>query len=217
EESAAPHMRAGDYPAFYRGLAEDVTVRLRAPTHPRIFIWEPYESRLQHTDVVVLGSLNEGTWPQAADPGPWLNRPMRQALGLPAPEERIGDAAHIFTSLIGASQAYLTRAAKIDGVPTVPSRWILRLQALTRGIGAHAGTDPPWLAWARERNAMAGPARPGRAPGPPPALLLRARQRGAPSIETWGGNPYPSCHDRSLRLECLRTLALPPTSALGAI
>src|SRR5215813_10787063 len=44
EESAAPHMRAGDYPAFYRGLAEDVTVRLRAPTHPRFFTREPYES-----------------------------------------------------------------------------------------------------------------------------------------------------------------------------
>src|SRR5262249_10848950 len=120
EESSAPHLWAADYSAFYRSLAEEVSVRLRAPTHPRIFIWEPYESRLQHTDVVILGALNEGTWPQVADPGPWLNRPMRQALGLPAPEERIGDAAHIFTSLIGAREAYLTRAAKIDGVPTVP-------------------------------------------------------------------------------------------------
>src|SRR5205823_4054288 len=84
-ETNAPDMRAADYPAFYRSLAEEVTVRLRAPTHPRIFIWEPYESRLQHPDVVILGSLNESTWPQTADPGPWLNRPMRQALGLPAP------------------------------------------------------------------------------------------------------------------------------------
>ncbi len=214
EESSAPHLRAGDYPAFYRGLAEEVTVRLRAPTHPRIFIWEPYESRLQHTDVVVLGSLNEGTWPQAADPGPWLNRPMRQALGLPAPEERIGDAAHIFTSLIGASQAYLTRAAKIDGVPTVASRWILRLQALTRGIGGQAGGDPPWLAWARERNALAGPARPVRAPEPRPALLLRPRQMSATSIETWIANPYAIFAQRILRLEVLPALGRQPDAAL---
>src|SRR5262249_4780797 len=68
EGVSAPFMRPADYPAFYRSLAEDVTVRLRAPTHPRIFIWEPYESRLQHADVVVLGSLNEGTWPQIPDP-----------------------------------------------------------------------------------------------------------------------------------------------------
>jgi ATP-dependent helicase/nuclease subunit B len=217
EESSAPHMRAADYPAFYRSLAEEVTVRLRTPTHPRIFIWEPYESRLQHTDVVILGSLNEGTWPQAADPGPWLNRPMRQALGLPAPEERIGDAAHIFTSLLGASQAYLTRAAKIDGVPTVPSRWILRLQALMAGVGAPPGPNPPWLAWARERNAMAGPARPVRAPEPRPALLLRPRQMSATSIETWIANPYAIFAERILRLEVLPALGLQPDAALRGL
>ena len=115
-----------------------------------------FESRLQQPDVVVLGSLNEGTWPQAADPGPWLNRPMRAALGLPAPEERIGDAAHIFASLLGVERVYLTRAAKIDGVPTVPSRWLLRLQALLEGLGKTAAPDQPWLDWAHARNRSMG-------------------------------------------------------------
>jgi double-strand break repair protein AddB len=132
--SEAPVMPAADYPEFYRSLVAEVTVRRRAATHPRIAILEPYESRLQQPDVVIIGSLNEGVWPQAADPGPWLNRPMRKALGMPAPEERIGDAAHIFTSLLGADQVYLTRAAKIDGVPTVPSRWLLRLQTLLNAL-----------------------------------------------------------------------------------
>jgi ATP-dependent helicase/nuclease subunit B len=214
EETAAPDMRAADYPAFYRSLAEEVTVRRRGPTHPRIFIWEPYESRLQHPDVVVLGSLNEGTWPQAADPGPWLNRPMRQALGLPAPEERIGDAAHIFTSLLGVGQVYLTRAAKIDGVPTVPSRWLLRLQALLAGVGHSAPADQPWLAWARERNALAGPARPVRAPEPRPALALRPRQLSATTIERWIANPYAVFAERILGLEMLPALGRPPDAAL---
>ena len=128
--------------------------------HPRISIWEPYESRLQQPDVVILGSLNEGTWPQAADPGPGSTGRCAQTLGLPAPEERIGDAAHIFTSLLGVDRVYLTRAAKIDGVPTVPSRWLLRLQALLGGLGQTATPDRPWLAWAQARNALG---RPGQA------------------------------------------------------
>ena len=214
----APDMRAADYPAFYRSLAEEVTVRLRAPTHPRIFIWEPYESRLQHPDVVILGSLNEATWPQAADPGPWLNRPMRQALGLPAPEERIGDAAHIFTSLLGVERVYLTRAAKIDGVPTVPSRWLLRLQALLAGVGDGHGVAPqsdrPWLAWARERNALAGPVRPVRAPEPRPALALRPRRLSATAIERWIANPYAVFAERILGLEALPALGRPLDAAL---
>ena len=217
EESFAPHMRAIDYPAFYRSLAEEVTVRASAPTHPRISFWEPYESRLQHADVVILGSLNEGTWPQAADPGPWLNRPMRQALGLPAPEQLIGDAAHIFTSLLGAAEVYLTRAAKIDGVPTVPSRWILRLQALMAGAQqrqAVASADRPWLAWARQRNALAGPARPVRAPEPRPALCLRPRQLSATAIEKWIANPYAIFARHILRLEVLAPLGRQPDAAL---
>jgi ATP-dependent helicase/nuclease subunit B len=138
ERAAAPAMQAADYTEFYRALVAEKSVRPSSATHPRIFIWDTFEARLQQPDLVILGSLNEGTWPQPADPGPWLNRPMRQSLGLPAPEERIGEEAHAFVSLLGAECVYLTRAAKIDGVPTVPSRWLLRLQALLAGLGAGA-------------------------------------------------------------------------------
>jgi ATP-dependent helicase/nuclease subunit B len=185
----APDMAAIDYPEFYRALVVDESIPQRGPAHPRIFLWDPYESRLQQPDAVILGSLNEGTWPQAADPGPWLNRPMRAALGLPAPEERIGDAAHIFTSLVGVACVYLTRAAKIDGVPTVPSRWLLRLQALLLGAGHAATPGQPWLAWAHARNALVGPLRPVRAPEPRPALALRPRKLSVTAIEKWIANP----------------------------
>ena len=217
EEATAPDMRAADYPAFYRSLAEEVTVRLRAPTHPRIFIWEPYESRLQHPDVVILGSLNEGTWPQAADPGPWLNRPMRQALGLPAPEERIGDAAHIFTSLLGVERVYLTRAAKIDGVPTVPSRWLLRLQALLAGVGGHGAARRPTGRGSPGRgSATRWPARRGPCahPSPGPRWRCRPRQLSATTIERWIANPYAVFAERILGLEPLPALGRPLDAAL---
>jgi ATP-dependent helicase/nuclease subunit B len=214
KDTPAPNMRAGEYPDFYRSLARDVNVSHRAPGHPRISIWEPYESRLQHPDVVILGGLNDGIWPQTADCGPWLNRPMRQALGLPPPEERVGDAAHIFTSLLGAPRVYLTRAAKVDGVPTVPSRWLLRLQALLAGVRQTAEAGTPWLAWAQARNALAGPARPVRAPEPRPPLRLRPRQLSVTTIEKWIANPYAIFADRILGLHPLPALGRPPDAAL---
>jgi ATP-dependent helicase/nuclease subunit B len=213
-QATAPDIEAADYAEFYRSLVGELTVRPRGPTHPRLSIWEPYESRLQQPDVVILGSLNEGSWPQAADPGPWLNRPMRQALGMPAPEERIGDAAHIFTSLLGVDRVYLTRAAKIDGVPTVPSRWLLRLQALLAGLGLAAAPHQPWLAWARERNALAGAPRPVQAPEARPALALRPRQLSATTIERWIANPYAVFAQRILGLEVLPALGRQPDAAL---
>ena len=211
---AAPELAAADYPDFYRSLVAAAAIRPRGPTHPRIAIWEPFESRLQQPDVVVLGSLNEGTWPQAADPGPWLNRPMRAALGLPAPEERIGDAAHIFASLLGVERVYLTRAAKIDGVPTVPSRWLLRLQALLEGLGRTAAPDQPWLAWAHARNALDGPPRPVRAPQPRPPVVMRPRQLSVTTIEKWIANPYAIFAERILELAPLPALGQKPDAAL---
>lgn len=150
----APHVRAADYADLYRSLITGENVRPRVAVHPRLFIWGPFEARLQQADVMILGSLNDGTWPEAADPGPWLNRPMRATLGLPSPEEKIGYAAHDFTSFLGAPRVYLTRAEKIDGVPTVPSRWLMRLQALLAGLKLQDAlrTDEPWLGWARARD-----------------------------------------------------------------
>ena len=78
----SPEIQAADYADLYRSLLARENVRERTPVHPRVSIWGPFEARLQQPDVLILGSLNEGTWPETADPGAWLNRPMRQQLKL---------------------------------------------------------------------------------------------------------------------------------------
>ena len=56
--------------------------------------------------------LVEGVWPPDPRTDPWLNRPMRHALGLDLPERRIGLSAHDFAQLLGAGEVFLTRSAK---------------------------------------------------------------------------------------------------------
>lgn len=211
QDLLAPHIAPADYAEFYRSLIAGESVRPRVPVHPRLFIWGPFEARLQQTDVMVLGSLNEGTWPAPADPGAWLNRPMRQAMGLPAPEVEIGRAAHDFTTFFGAGRVVLTRARKMDGAPTVPSRWLMRLKALLDGVGqADAlAVRAPWLAWARARNdAVRRPAL--RAPEPRPPIDLRPRGASVSDVETWVRNPYEIFAKRVLSLEPLPELGAEP-------
>lgn len=215
----APPLTPDDYPEFYRGLIANEAVRPRVPVHPRLSIWGPFEARLQQPDIVILGSLNEGTWPEVADPGPWLNRPMRKALGLPSPEERIGHAAHDFAALLGARRVYLTRALKVDGVPTVPSRWLMRIDALLSGLGIDRcmKTDEPWLSWARARE-NAGTPQPVKAPSPCPPVDLRPRKLSVTQIERWIANPYAIFAAHILKLEALPGLGDEPGPALrGAI
>ncbi len=44
----------------------------------------------------------------------------------------IGPAAHDFAQALGAREVVLTRALRVEGTPTVPSRWLLRLETVLR-------------------------------------------------------------------------------------
>jgi ATP-dependent helicase/nuclease subunit B len=214
-QAAAPRLSGADYPDFLRSLIGGENVRPRFPAHPRLSIWGPLEARLMQPDVVILGSLNEGTWPAAADPGPWLNRSMRAHLGLPQAEEEIGRAAHDFSQLLGAPKVFLTRAQKVNGVPTVPSRWMLRLKALLAGLGAGDALEPgePWLGWARERDAVRERCT-IQAPAPRPPLALRPRSLSVSDVERWIANPYAIFAKKILKLERLPALGQEPGAAL---
>ena len=58
--------------------------------HPRLSIWGLLEARLQQADLMILGGLNEDTWPARPSADPWLNRSLRRRAGLLLPERQIG-------------------------------------------------------------------------------------------------------------------------------
>ncbi len=130
DDNAGLNIHARNYPALFNTLLMGRVVRPRFGAHPRLNIWGPLEARLQHADVLILGSLNEGIWPREPDPGPWMSRPMMAAFGLPLPERRIGLSAHDFAQAFCAPHVILTRAERNDGTPTVPSRWLRRIDNL---------------------------------------------------------------------------------------
>ncbi|MGE3303714.1 MAG: double-strand break repair protein AddB [Hyphomonadaceae bacterium] len=172
---------------------------------PRIAIWGPLEARLQQRDLVVLGGLNEGVWPQAAPDDPFLSRGLRAALGLPQTEARIGLAAHDFAQLANAREVALTRAVRAGGAPTIASRWVWRLDTLARAAGRdlRAGAQEV-LAWARalDRPERAAPI---RAPRPKPAASgARIDRLSITDVEKLIRDPYAIYAKRILRLEKLR-------------
>jgi ATP-dependent helicase/nuclease subunit B len=102
--------------------------------HPRVFIWGLLEARLQQADLMILGGLNEGGWPASAAPDAWLAPKMRANLKLPGLDYRIGLSAHDFASALGAREVLITRAKREGRSPTVASRFLLRLEAISGGL-----------------------------------------------------------------------------------
>src|SRR5262245_17445298 len=125
----AEHLRVplGDYPETFAIAIGGRKVPEPPRTGARISVLGVLEARLTSFDRVVLGGLNEGSWPPDAKSDAWLSRPMRHALGLDLPERRISLSAHDFAQLVGAREVILSRATKAEGAPTVASRFLQRL------------------------------------------------------------------------------------------
>lgn len=203
-----PPVETAGYPAFLTGLMTGLAVRPRYGQHPRLSIWGPLEARLQQADLLILGGLNEGTWPAVAEVDAWLSRPMRADLGLPAPERRIGLAAHDFVQAATAPRVLLTRADRVGGSPTVPSRWLLRLERVMAkaGLSLSAAEDRPLPHWA-DTMQDAGEPRPVDPPAVRPPVAARPRELAATRIELWMRDPYAIYARYILRLKALEPIA----------
>jgi ATP-dependent helicase/nuclease subunit B len=186
-----PEIHGSAYAALLDSLMSGQVVRPKFGRHPRLNILGPLEARLQRADLTILGGLNEGTWPPEPTADPWMSRPMRTAFGLPLPERRIGLAAHDFAQAFCADEVVLTRARKVDGTPTVPSRWLVRLDTVLVGSGLDPNVLRPsnWQGWCRALNLPQKPLRIA-APAPRPPLYARPRRLSVTRIETWIRDPY---------------------------
>jgi ATP-dependent helicase/nuclease subunit B len=195
------------FPALLDALLEGQAVRPRHGLHPRLFIWGPLEARLQHASRVILGGLNEGVWPATANVDPWLSRPMRQRFGLPAPERRIGLAAHDFVQAASGPDVILTRSRRQDGAPAAPSRWWLRIENLLTGLGKKNAMEGniPWteLALLLDTPAAVTPQPP---PRPRPPVAARPRSLAVTDIDTLIRDPYAIYARRILGLRPLDPL-----------
>ena len=207
---------AGLLDAVLRGVAvrERRAVRGRGGAlHPRIFIWGLLEARLQSVDLLVLGGLAETVWPPATDPGPWLSRPMRTQMGLPTPEEVIGQAAHDFTAIAcSAKEVILSCPTRRDGAPAVPARWLTRLEMYLFGRNVRLRAHPA-ATWVRNLDLPAGGARAARQPAPRPPVAIRPRRLSVTEIETWLRDPYSIYARHILGLKALKPLDEPTDAA----
>jgi ATP-dependent helicase/nuclease subunit B len=208
-----PPLPGRDYPALFEALAAGAAVRPAFGRHPRLAIWGLVEARLQQADLLVLGGLNEGAWPGPAEHDPWMSRQMRRDFGIAVPERSVGIAAHDFAQAMGAPEVVLTRAARSEGAPTVPSRWLLRLDAVLRAVGLDGALGRARAAGSLAELIDAAEYRPLPPAEPRPPLAARPRQLSVTQIETWLRDPYAVYARRILQLKALDPLDAEPDRA----
>jgi ATP-dependent helicase/nuclease subunit B len=213
EAAASLLVEPGDYVEMLCAALSGRVVRRPPRADLRVHILGLLEARLTESDRVVLGGLNEGTWPPESPSDAWLSRPMRLQLGLDLPERRIGLSAHDFAQLLGAGEVILTRATKLAGAPATPSRFIQRLAAVA---GAHwqavVDRGDTYLGWARELD-RPDTITPAPQPAPTPPRAARPKSLSVTEIEDWLRDPYTIYAKHILDLRPLDPLNADPGAA----
>ncbi|UWR76280.1 double-strand break repair protein AddB [Phaeobacter inhibens] len=218
-------MTARDFADLLRALLSQGEVRDRDAPYGSILIWGTLEARVQGADLVILGGLNEGSWPEAATPDPWLNRQLRHQAGLLLPERRIGLSAHDFQQAVAAPEVWLTRSERSDEADTVPSRWLNRMTNLLSGLPGQGGPaaladmrarGQEWLSWAEVLEAPTS-LPPAKRPAPRPPVAARPRRLTITEIPRLIRDPYAIYAKHVLKLRPLDPLVQEPDALLRGI
>ncbi len=185
-------------------LMASEAVKPRAMSHPRVFIFGTLEARLQHVDTMILGGLNEGSWPDLASSNPFISRSMKSEMGLEPPERRIGQLAHDFEMANGVANLIYSRSLRQGSAPTVASRFLQRLLALSGAEFARTlkerGDRFRAYAAALDRGENQKPA---RRPSPTPPAEMQPKRYSFSEVGRLRRDPYSIYARRILKLDPL--------------
>jgi ATP-dependent helicase/nuclease subunit B len=196
--------------ATFKEIFSGAVVRPPYGGHPRVAIYGLLEARLQQADMLICSGLNEGTWPQIAQPDPWLAPAIRRHLKLPTLDRNIGLSAHDLATALGAQEVLLTRARRDRGGPTVASRFLLRIKALA---GEALKTDDALLAWADALDHPAEKEPFATRPLPMPNAEQRLVSLSVTDFDQLKSDPYSFYAKRILGLPVLEKVDAEPSYA----
>jgi ATP-dependent helicase/nuclease subunit B len=215
-------MTPPDYRHLFEAILSKGEVRESVQSHPRIMIWGTIEARVQGAELVILGGLNDGIWPQSPPPDPWMNRAMRLEAGLLLPERRIGLSAHDYQQAVAAPRVVISHAVRNADAETVASRWVNRLTNLLNGLPDQGGKTALAQMTARGKEWLALAAAAERAPqvanahrpAPRPPVAARPAKLAVTGIKTLLRDPYAIYARHILRLFKLNPLRPSPDAML---
>ncbi|MBX7495869.1 double-strand break repair protein AddB [Qipengyuania sp. 6B39] len=201
-------MSRDDATIALRDAMEQVAVRPPYGGHARVQVLGLLESRMNRADLVICAGLNEGTWPARGSVDALLAPAILRALGVPGADFRIGLSAHDLAGALGAPEVVLSRAERDEGGPAIPSRFLLRVEALL-GRQADATRETAAVELARAM-AQAEPVEPHPRPAPEPSAKQRNVDISATALDRLLGDPYQFYAQKILGLSDLDGLDAEP-------
>lgn len=203
-------IKANELAGYFETLMSDISVRPAYGGHPRIALYGLLEARLQQSELVICCGLNEGSWPQAITPDPWLAPMIRKSLGLPAQERQIGLSAHDLVGALGARKVILSRARRDDSGPAIASRFLLRLKGM---CGDNLKEHPDARAWTGAVDRPRKPSPPYIRPAPRPSAEQRHIPISVTQVDRLIADPFAFYANKIMGFAALDMIDADPSAA----
>ena len=208
---AGTQIDSGQIDLVLRDAMDEIAVRPTWGGHTRVAIYGLLEARMSRADLVICAGLNEGTWPGRGAIDALLAPPVLRALGVPGADFRVGLSAQDLAGALGAPEVVLSHAARDEGAPAIPSRFLLRVQALLGELlDKHTETDAVEMA-----RGLCDAARspPYPRPAPDPAPDQRDVDISATALDRLLGDPFQFYAGKIMALKDLAELDSEPDPA----
>ncbi|MBS0186076.1 MAG: double-strand break repair protein AddB [Proteobacteria bacterium] len=209
-ENLSPLSRFS-YESFLKNIFTKTNLQLTLTEHPRLSILGLYESRLLKKDSVILGGLNEGTWPELPSPNPWIHKNLREALSLPPMDAQIGISIHDFLHAFLNKEVLLTRSIKTTAGIERPSRILVHLMTFLES--QNLSFSPPPEAQFLKALDHSPLSIPVPAPHPTPPLSARPHRFSPSTFELLIKDPYGFYAQTILNLHSLKPFEASPTAS----
>ncbi|GHU26391.1 double-strand break repair protein AddB [Bacilli bacterium] len=187
------HTDISDYGYILNFLISDKSYNYDYSINPAINIISPQEAQLINYDLVVVTNLNDGVFPANISADPWMNRKMRADFGLPAREVEIGKSYFDLLQLMAHREVVLTRSRKVDGMVSMKSRFLQRLESVLSCNNLALQNDYALsqsfrryynYTYDESNNAYK------KRPQPKPPRAVRPQRLSATNIDLLSANPY---------------------------
>ena len=175
-----------------------------------IQILSTIEARLLNYDLVIVASLNEGDFP-AIESENWLGKKIKKDLGIDKKLKKIGQNAYDFCNYLSNSEVILTRSLSINGAPSSPSPFLLKLETLCKKLEINFSSQEKYFELLEKLNS-AESFKIGR-PEPKPETEFRPKKLAITDISKLISDPYSIYAKRILRLKELQKIDFEPSYA----
>lgn len=175
-----------------------------------IQILSTLEARLLNYDLVIVSSLNQGSFPEIEGEN-WLGKKIKKDLGIDKTLRKYGQSANDFCNYLSNKSVILTRSKSRNGAVLIESPFLLKFRVICKKIDAEIDGGKEFFDLLDQKNRITKKVK--TIPNPKPKLEFRPQKISITEVIKLMTNPYEIYAKKILKLEELKKIDFEPSHA----